>query len=252
MKISKNNFRFFAVSLGITAPLWIAAAALPVDAGTFQLYSGGDNVVVNQPDPLIPDPYSFQLTSDTTTPGAPGYGGMYYTSANDPADTTLTLNTLTELSADYEMTESTFGNGAPRFTIFDFNGNSAYIYWGTTSNGFNFTDPNAGNWANTGNYADPTSSELRVELNGFGGQNTPNTPETYAEAEATVGNTEIQYITVDLDGGTMNNTQQMLVDNFTVNDESFDAQSVPEPASAGLLLVGSAAALMRRRRRRLA
>jgi PEP-CTERM motif-containing protein len=246
MKPSKNNFRFFAVSLGITAPLWIAAASLPADAGTFQLYDGGDNVVVNQPDPLVPDPYSFQLTSDTTTPGAPGYGGMYYTSANDPLDTTLTLNTLTELSADYEMTEGTFGGGAPRFTIFDFNGNSAYIYWGTPD-GFNFTDPNAGSWANTGNYADPTSDDLRVALNGFGGQNTPNSFETYAQAEAAVGNTEIQYITVDLDGG-FTGTQQMLVDNFTVNDESFNAQAVPEPASFSLIGVGALALLRRRRR----
>jgi hypothetical protein len=247
MTSSKNNYRFVAGVLGIAAPLWIAADALPANAGTFQLYSGGDNVVVSQPDPLVPDPYSFQLTSDTTTPGAPGYGGMFYTSANDPADTTLSLDTLSQLSADYKMTEGTFGGGAPRFTFFDFNGNSGYVYWGTPQGGGTFTDPNAGNWANTGNYADPTSTDLRVALNGFGGQSTANTYETYAQAEATVGTTEIQYITLDLDGG-FTGTQQMLADNFTVNGESFNAQAVPEPASFSLLGIGALALLRRRRR----
>lgn len=97
------------VSLGV---LFGSATA---KADTFHLYSTGDNVNTGT---------AFRLTSDVT--GA-GYGGMYLAITSP-----LTVSGLTNLNADYMMTEGTFTNGSPRFTLFDptLTG-SAWIYWGT-------------------------------------------------------------------------------------------------------------------------
>lgn len=182
----------------------------------------------------------WQLTSDTTAPN-PGYGGLYVTPTG-----TFTVNDLTTLSADYVMTEGAFGGGAPRFSLIDTTSNTyneAYIYWGTPAGGGTFTDPNSGSMVlnSTGNYADLSSSNVRIEVNGFGGLSTgpnPNNFLTWNQFVTEAGNVGIGYITLDLDGG-FTGTQQMDVANFQVNGQVFNP-NVPEPASLVLFGMGLA------------
>lgn len=198
-------------------------------AGLFTTY--GDATYTAGP---ASDPVVLQLTSDPT---GIGYAGLEYKVTSG----TLTLNTLTQLSADYEMTTGTFGGGSPRFTIFDQSLKSGYIYFGTPVGGGTFTDPTPGQFANTGNYADPASTDARVALNGFGGVGNGNTYETYAQAQAQVGNTSISYITLDLDGGFTPALEQiMITDHFTINGDVFNAGAAAAPEPSTWILAGTA------------
>jgi hypothetical protein len=205
--------------------------ASPAKADIFYTY-GAATVI---PNPGIPGEGNvLQITSDVA---ATGYGGIVYDASGNP----FAVNQLTTLSALYQMTEGTFGGGAPRFSLFDTTNNTnngAYIYWGTPIGGGSFSDPNAGSFTSTGNLADLSSSDVRVYVNGFGGQNTPNTGETWSQFVNDQGNTQIAYVTLDLDGG-FTGTQQMITDEFTVNDAVYEAgpdpQPTPEPASVVLL-----------------
>jgi len=107
---------------------------------------------------------AWQLTSDSIGPNL--YSGVYLTGTS-----TLTPTLLNQLSADYVMETGTFGGGAPRFSLTDGSNNEAWIYWGTPTGGESFSDPNNGNttYANTGNYANLESPDVRVYSNDFGG-----------------------------------------------------------------------------------
>lgn len=214
------NRSFGLLALCIFAPL--------VRADSIGTY--GDTTVVTGPDG---NP-AWQLTSDSSGPNA--YSGVYVTITG-----TLTPATLTELSADYVMETGTFGGGAPRFSIIDTTSNTyneAYVYFGTPEGGGTFTDPNGGNttYANTGNYADLASPDVRVYSNGFGGFGNGNTGQTWAQFVASVGTVDIGYISLDLDGGFTGN-QVMDTTNFDVNGTLYTPPTaVPEPGSLGLML----------------
>lgn len=195
------------------------------------------------------NPNVFQLTSNTS--GA-GYAGLYFEFTSPFA-----LSSLTQLSTDYQMTTGTFAGGSPRFTLFDSADNAAYVYFGTPQAGGTFTDPNAGTFANTGNYADLLSTDLRVQSNGFGGYNSGALPYvTFADFVAAAGSANIHFATIDLDSGTFTNLpdgQQMLADNFTVNSSVFaaaDQGAVPEPSTWAMLLIGFGGIGVALRRRR--
>jgi hypothetical protein len=194
----------------------------------------GDTTVVSVGPPTV-----YQLVSSTS--GA-GFSGIYI----EPTGT-LTLNQITDLEADYEMTTGTFGGGAPRFSIGDTTNNTnneAYVYWGTPTGGGSFSDPNAGSTSlnTTTNYADLTSTDLRVYVNGFDGIETPNTGITWAAFVAEAGTTDVGFITTDVDGSfAPSTTQTMLEDNFTVNGVVVSNQSaVPEPSEMVLLFAFTA------------
>ncbi|MGA2212999.1 MAG: hypothetical protein ABSH31_06960 [Bryobacteraceae bacterium] len=212
----------------------------------------GDTTVVTGPDS---NP-AWQLTSDSSGPNT--YSGVYLN-----VTSTLTPATLLQLSADYVMTTGTFDAGAPRFSIGDTTSNpnnEAYIYWGTPTGGGDFTDPNNGNtsYANTGNYADLTSSDIRVYSNGFGGYGTGNTGQTWAQflADPGVGATQIGFISIDLDGGFgQSGSQVMDTTNFDINGVTYkpSVSTVPEPTQLGLMLplfamLGGTGLFLRRRK----
>ena len=187
----------------------------------------GDTTVVTGPDG---NP-AWQLMSELTAPN--GYSGVYLAITGP-----LTPATLDQLSADYVMETGTFGGGAPRFSIIDTTNNmnnEAYVYWGTPTGGGSFSDPNNGNttYANTGNYASLSSPDVRVYSNGFGGDNSSNTGQTWAQFVANDGTTAIGYISIDLDGGFTGN-QVMDMTNFDINGVVYTP--APEPGTLGLLL----------------
>jgi hypothetical protein len=226
--------------------LALCAFASLASADTIGTY--GDTTVVTGPDS---NP-AWQLTSDSTGPNA--YSAVYVTVTGP-----LTPDTLTELEADYVMLTGTFGGGAPRFSLIDTTSNpnnEAYIYFGTPTSGGTFTDPNNGNtnYANTGNYADSLSSDVRVYSNGFGGYGDGNTGQTWAQflADPGVGTTQIGYISLDLDGG-FTGSQVMDTTDFNVNGTIYapSASPIPEPAGLGLMacvFAAMAGAGLRRRR----
>lgn len=212
-------------------PIFIGLFSFTTFATADTLDTYGDTTVVTGPDS---NP-AWQLSSFLATGS---YSGLEL-AVTGP----LTPATLTQLSADYVMTLGTFGGGAPRFTIFHYDAGtdsytSAYLYWGTPLGGGTFVDPNIGNtsYANTGNYADTSSGALRVESNGFGGDNGQNTYVSWSQflAANNVAGTQIDYITLDLDAG-FGGDQTMDTTRFNVNGTIYTPQAVPEPSTYALL-----------------
>ena len=242
-----RDFRKTATAIGIGMfGIVTVGVTLPAQADTLVPYSGPPITAGPGAVPVVTTTSgpAYQLTSLQT--GSPAYSGLYL-----ELSTPITVDSLTQLSASYVMTEGTFGGGAPRFSLIDGSGNAldeAYIYFGTPAGGGSFSDPNAGNttFASTGNYADLASADVRVYSNGFAGINTPNTGDTWAQFVTAVDATgapnpdnEIADVSLDLDGGFTGN-EQMDVQNYDVNGEVFNPSvvAVPEPASWTLLGAG--------------
>jgi hypothetical protein len=219
-----------------TAVIGLAALS-PSRAATFGTYGDTFN-----------NGTAFDLTSYSGS--GSGYSGMYIIPSGG-----LILGAITQLSADYNMLTGTFAGGAPRFGIADSSGHQVWVYWGTGSG--SYSNPNAnGVWANTGNYADLSSPDVRVYSNGFGGYSSTYPGETWADllGHAGLASESIWYIVLDLDAGFAGD-QHMLVDNFTVNGDVFAAVSaVPLPAGLPLFVSGCAALglISWRRKRRAA
>jgi hypothetical protein len=193
----------------------------------------------------------FDLTSSASS--GSGYSGIYIETDGD-----ITLSQITQLSAQYNMITGAFGGGAPRFSIGD-NTNNAfneiYAYWGTPGAGGTFSNPDANNTVgNTGNYADPTLSDLRFQINGFGGVNTGNTYLTWSQVVADVGSVAVGFVSVDLDAG-FTGDQELLVNNFTLNNDVDSPQVSATPLPAALPLfaggLGMVGFLARRRKRKV-
>jgi hypothetical protein len=154
------------------------------------------------------------------------------------------LNSITNLSADFQMLEGTFANGSPRFTIFDNTNNpvnAAYVYFGTPNPGGTFSDPNPGAAESTGNYAS-NSPDLRVQVNGFNGDSTGALPYiSWDDFVSRDGTALIAYITIDLDGGyTPATAQQMQVTAFNVTAAAAPG-AAPLPAALPLFVSGAGA-----------
>ncbi|MHC4675312.1 MAG: choice-of-anchor W domain-containing protein, partial [Planctomycetota bacterium] len=143
----------------------------------------------------------------------------------------MTFNDVNELSADFNMTEGSFRDGSPRFSVLiDWNDSHiidegdeyALIYWGTHPD---FNDCPEPDWYNTGNLYDADPNDHRVNLLQFGGP----FYSTIEEAKNRFGDKEVLEVILVLDGSWMYN-QVMLVDNIKVNRYTYNAYPLgPEP-----------------------
>jgi len=219
----KTRALIFGLALSVTAASAEAATS----------YTYGD---------VSTGPSGFLATSD---PGGIGYGGIVV----DFTATPFALNSVTTLSVDYQMTQGTFGGGSPRFTFFDTAGINSlgWVYFGTPLGGQSFSDPLAGAAGNTGNYADLTSSDVRVYVGNAG--------YTWSNFLSNFGNLQVGYVTLDVDGG-FSTTQQGLFNNFTINDTVISASPVPGPVVGaglpGLMMAFGGLIAWRRRRNQAA
>ena len=160
-----NRFKILSIIASI-AFLIVATSSAQADS----LTTYGDATVTTGPNGT-----GWTLTSDNT---GNGYSGIRVTVTNP-----LTVSSLTQLSASYQTLQGTFHGGAPRFGLRDSLGNQAWIYWGTPTGGGSFSDPLAGAFGSTGNYASLVSPDIRVYSNNFGGFNQPNTGVTCSDPD---------------------------------------------------------------------
>lgn len=195
----------------------LSFATLTANAAPIQTY--GD---------VTSGPGGYTLTSDTS---GVGYAGIYYNYSSAP----ITLDSISNLSADYQFLQGTIGPGAPRFSIIDTTGNplnEAYVYFGTPTGTGSFTEPGTGT---TGNYV--TSADLRVQINGFNGDTTGAGYITFSDFLLRDGSALVKFITLDLDAG-FAGTQQILVSNFDVAAAAGPA--APEPSTWAMMMLGFA------------
>lgn len=153
--------------------------------------------------------FAYDLISTATT-----FSGIDYTPPSS-----LTFAGLKQLSADYKLVQGCLGGGSPRFQInVDTDGDGSpdgnvFVYIGTAPN---FDDCTTG-WQSTGNLL--SSPDARFDLSQFGGPFYG----TYADALALLGSNTVTGVQLVVDAGWKFGTQEVLVDNVTVNNHKLTA-----------------------------
>ena len=213
---------------------------LAVGQGFAQVTTDGDVTIDTSNNWVLTSQYGVNW------PAYGSYGALDYTPT-----TTMDIDSLVSLSADYNQTYGTFAGGAPRFDITsptpfgDGGPDTAYIYFGTTTDGWTYTNPFANNtFGDTGNEV----GNAIVQIS--------NTNMTWADFQAAYGSQIIQDISLAVDAGwdqagsgmPPNGGQQVLVSDFNVNGDNL---ATPEPATLALLGLGlTALGIIGRRKRK--
>jgi opacity protein-like surface antigen len=153
------------------------------------------------------------LTSDTSVANTPANDFGY---VQLPLPSGLTLAQITELSAEFNVTDDDCGGGSPRFAIEYGANQSAFVYLGPAPT---FTGCQQNTWTPTGNLVG-TADQCRVDTSQLaaGTQCT-----TWAAALALVGSQPITSIRLVVDGGwkLADGEQTVLVRNVRLNGTAF-------------------------------
>jgi hypothetical protein len=191
-----------ALGLAVAAP---ALAADPTTGGTATITNGVATLVSN--------------TSVANTPN----DDFGYVQLTLPAG--LTLAQITELSAEYNVTDDDCGGGSPRFELNYGVNKNMWVYFGPSPS---FTGCTANTWLSTGNVVG-TADAGRVDTSQLtnGSQNT-----TWAQAVTLIGTQPINYIRVVVDGGwkLADGEQTVMLRNVKLNGTTFLAPTAPTPA----------------------
>jgi hypothetical protein len=185
----------------------VLALGLAATAAASGLFTTFGNATVN------PDG-SVTLVSDTSK--TPAYGGI---DLSVPSG--LTVNGLTQLSTDYNVTNTDCKGGSPRFQL-NVDGKNVFVYIGPVPS---FTGCATG-WQTTGNLI--TSGEARFDLTQYGGPFYG----TWADAKSMLGTHAITGIQLVADAGWAfpNGVQTIIVRNVQVNGTTYEL-SVGPPTS---------------------
>jgi hypothetical protein len=190
-----------AVALGVSAP------ALAADGvNTFGSATVSDGVAT-----LVSN------TGNAST--ADDFGGVTL-----PLPSGLTLAQITQLSADFNVTDDDCAGASPRFAINYGTNKNMFVYFGPAPT---FTGCTQNTWLSTGNLVG-TSDACRVDTS----QLAPGTQcSTWAAALALVGSQPIQSISLVVDGGwaLADKEQTIQVRNVRLNNETFLTPETPKP-----------------------
>jgi hypothetical protein len=198
-----------AVVVGALAYAGVAQAATATLSGTAVVE--GDHVK------MVSD------FSDDPANTANNFGAVSFTDTG-----VTTFNSITTLSAEFNVTEDACLGGSPRFTIdFAATTNNVHIYLGTHNPATGQFDCAPNTWISSGNLIGVV--EPRYDLTQFGGPFYG----TYAQAQALVGGLTVDQIIFAVDGGwaftATDKEQTVLLRTATVNTSVFTWPVVEPP-----------------------
>lgn len=147
-----------------------------------------------------------------------------------PVPTGLTFGQITQLSAEYNVTDDDCGAGSPRFQI-KVGGKNVFVYLGPAGT---FTGCDKNTWLSTGNLVG-TADACRVDTSQFTGGTQCS---TWAAAVALLGSQAVEGVSLVVDSSWNSPTQTnpaftdkeqtVLVRNVKLNDKTFFAPTAPQ------------------------
>jgi hypothetical protein len=161
------------------------------------------------------------LVSDTSVANTPTND---FSSVTLPLPAGLTLAQVTQLSAEFNVTDDDCAGGSPRFAINYGPNQNIFVYFGPSPG---FTGCTQNTWLSTGNLVG-TADALRVDTSQLAGGSVNS---TWAQALALVGNQAIVSISLVVDGSWKfaDLEQTVLVRNVKLNNETFLVPTVEKP-----------------------
>jgi hypothetical protein len=190
-----------ALALATAAP---ALAADPTTSGSATITDGVGTIVSN--------------TAVANTPADDG-GAITF-----PIASGLTLAQITQLSAEFNVTDDDCGGGSPRFAINFGTNKNVFVYLGPSPT---FTGCAPNTWISTGNLVG-TADACRVDTS----QISPGTQcSTWAAAVTLLGSQTINSISFVVDGGwsQADKEQTVQVRNVKINNDTFLTPAAPKP-----------------------
>ena len=142
-----------------------------------------------------------------------------------PLPAGLTLAQITQLSAEYNVTDDDCAGGSPRFAINYGPNKNVFVYLGPSPN---FTGCTQNTFVSTGNLVG-TADQLRVDTSQIPGGSVNS---TWAQAVALIGTQAITSISLVVDGSFKfaDKEQTVLVRNVKLNDKTFLVPVTTTPA----------------------
>jgi hypothetical protein len=193
-----------ALALATAAP---ALAADPTTSGSATITDGVGTIVSN--------------TAVANTPADDG-GAITF-----PIASGLTLAQITQLSAEFNVTDDDCGGGSPRFAINFGTNKNVFVYLGPSPT---FTGCAPNTWISTGNLVG-TADACRVDTS----QISPGTQcSTWAAAVTLLGSQTINSISFVVDGGwsQADKEQTVQVKNVKINNDTFlTTPTTPSPTT---------------------
>jgi hypothetical protein len=147
-----------------------------------------------------------------------------YSGVTVPLPAGLTLAQITQLSAEYNVTDDDCAGGSPRFAINYGPNKNVFVYFGPSPN---FTGCAQNTWSSTGNLVG-TADSGRVDTSQLPGGSVNS---TWAQAIALTGTQAITSISLVVDGSWKftDKEQTVLVRNVKLNDKTYFAPKHTKP-----------------------
>ena len=147
-----------------------------------------------------------------------------------PVPTGLTFGQITELSAEFNVTDDDCGAGSPRFQV-KVGGKNVHVAFGPAGT---LTGCTKDTWLTTGNLTQAQASECRVDTSQFAGGTQCS---SWAAAVTLLGTQPVEGVSLVVDASWTGSTntaftdkeQTVLVRNVKLNDKTFFVPETPKP-----------------------